>query len=128
MSSVADLVPKNINVSPVEADVLLELAYLVTAVDGKLTDGELAAFAELATRLHGNASSSTDDYLERFVDSIGWDRIAARMRSIAGKLRPELHDVAYTLALGLAFVDELRFYATAVYPPVAHVNTNAVVR
>jgi hypothetical protein len=25
-------------------------------------------------------------------------------------------------------VDELRFYATAVYPPVAHVNTNAVVR
>lgn len=105
MASVADLVPKNINVSQAEADVLLELAYLVTAVDGKLTDDELAAFGELAKRLHGAASSSTDDYLERFVDSIGWDRISARVKSIAAKLRPDLHDVAYTLALGLAFVD-----------------------
>ena len=103
--SILELVPKNLAVSPKDADVLLELAYLVTAVDGRLTEEELRAFGELATRLHGSGPGDVDAHLERFVDSLGWDRIAARVATIAQALSPELHQLAYKLALGLAFVD-----------------------
>ena len=110
MASILELVPKNLSVSHADAQALLELAYLVTAVDGRLTDEELRAFGELAGRLHGGSegggnAESVDAYLERFVDSIGWDRIAARVRALAKTLRPEHHEVAYKLALGLAFID-----------------------
>jgi hypothetical protein len=107
MASILELLPRNLTTTGDDADILLELAYLVTAVDGKLTDEELGAFGELVAQLHGAGAGarSVDAYLELFVDSIGWDRIAARVRALAKVLRPELHEVAYKLALGLAFID-----------------------
>ncbi len=106
MASVLELVPNNLSVSRTEAEALLELAYLVTAVDGKLTEEELRAFGELAMRLDGTHSAgAVDHYLEKFVDSLGFERIAARVKVLAKALDPRLHDVAYKLALGLAFID-----------------------
>lgn len=102
MASVLELLPAKLTLSTEEADTLLELAYLVTAVDGRLTDDELRAFGELTKRL---ADAKVETYLERFADIMDWDAIAARVRTIAPTLRGDLHELAYQIALGLAFVD-----------------------
>jgi uncharacterized tellurite resistance protein B-like protein len=108
MSSIASLVPAGFSASPAETDVLLELAYLVTAVDGRLTDDELAAFALVAARLLGKESLDTkelDALLERFADNVDEEEIGARVKELAPSLSKAHHELAYTLSLGLAFVD-----------------------
>jgi tellurite resistance protein len=108
MPSIADLIPAGLAPSTAEVDALLELAYLVTAVDGRLADEELAALGVLAGRLLGKPKFETRDLdalVERFAHNVEESEIEARVRELAPSLPKALHEVAYNVALGLAFVD-----------------------
>src|SRR5438067_102897 len=105
---VVDILPRDLTVNEAERDALLELAYLVTAIDGKLADEELTAFGQLAARLNGQPSSSTqevDALLQRFGGLVEREEIETRMTEIAKLLPAALHEVAYKTALAFAFVD-----------------------
>lgn len=106
--SIEELLPAGLVLLPAQTQTLLELAYLVTAVDGRLADEELVAFGALAARLLGKESLSpeeVDAYLARFGHNVDWSEIEPRVKTLAGMLPKDLHAVAYRLALGLAFVD-----------------------
>lgn len=106
--SIAELLPAGISPTPEQTEILLELAFLVTAVDGRLADEEIAAFGLIAARLRGKEALTepeTDELLERFASVLEWKEIEARVNALAPKLPRELHAVIYRLALGLAFVD-----------------------
>jgi tellurite resistance protein len=106
--SIAHLVPKDLRPSPEHADALLELAYLVTAADGKLADEEIVAFTEIAARLHGKERmfADIDALFDRYASHIEYDAIVGRLREVVTTLPPEFHELAYKLALALAFVDQ----------------------
>ena len=55
--SIEELIPSTLSPSPEQTEILLELAYLVTAADGRLADEELVAFERIASRLYGRAAS-----------------------------------------------------------------------
>jgi uncharacterized tellurite resistance protein B-like protein len=108
MSSIAALLPTDLDASPEDVDVLLELLYLVAAADGRLLDEELASFRAVAARLRGKEAiddAELDAILERVADAVDPDEIEGRVGAVASSLRKELHDVAYKLALAMAFVD-----------------------
>lgn len=101
--ALADLVPAGVKVSKEDADVLLELAYLSTAVDGRLADEELAAFGGLVARLHGKAD--VDALLDRFAGNVEHAEIDERVQKLAPTLRAELRPLAFKLAVGLGVAD-----------------------
>ncbi len=105
--SLANLVPNDAKFNAEQADVLLELAYLATAVDGRLDDGELDAFKEIVARLRGKAPSNADldKLLDKFGGNVEHEEIAARVGQLAPTLPPELKGVAFKLAVGLSVVD-----------------------
>jgi hypothetical protein len=105
--SLANLVPKNLTPSAENVDVLLELAYLTTAVDGRLDDTEIKALAEVAGRLRGTplTHGDLDKLLDRYGGNVEFEEIADRVKAIAPKLPPELRPVAFKLAIGLAVAD-----------------------
>lgn len=106
--SFAELIPEGLHPSTEEADVLLELTYLVTAADGRLADEELAAFAVLAARLRDKPAleaAEIDELLGRFAGAVEWSEIEERVTVLAAKLPVDMRAVAYRLALGIAFVD-----------------------
>ena len=100
---VADLVP-SAPIADEHAAVLLELAFLVTSVDGKLTGREMAAFRELAARL-GQATGA-DALAARLATIGGSEAAAARVRAIGPTLPPELRETAFQLAIAMALVDQ----------------------
>lgn len=105
---IEELLPAGLVPLPAQTETLLELAYLVTAVDGRLADEELVAFGTIAARLLGKESLSAEEidaYLERFGHNVDWSEIEPRVKALAAMLPKDLHAVAYRLALGLAFVD-----------------------
>jgi len=105
---IEELLPAGLRPPPAHTDMLLELAYLVAAVDGRLADEELTAFGVLAAKLVGRewmTSDEVDAYLGRFSHNVDWNEIEPRVKALAASLPKDLHAVAYRLALGLAFVD-----------------------
>lgn len=108
MSSILELLPSDFAPSSEDVETLLELAYLVTAADGKLLDEELAAFGAIAARMTGKSkleASEVDAIVDRFAHNVDPDEIETRVRLLAPTLPEDLHEVAYKLALGMAFVD-----------------------
>lgn len=108
MSSIVELLPNDFAPSAEDATILLELAYLVTAADGKLLDAELAAFSALAARLQGKPKLDTADVdalVDQFAHHVTSNEIETRVRLLAPTLSESLHDLAYKIALGMAFVD-----------------------
>lgn len=105
--SVANLLPASLKPSTEHADVLLELAYLATAADGRLDDEELSAFREIAGRLHGKAltSAELDKLLDRFGANVEHADIVSRVEKIAPMLPSDLRPVAFKLAVGLSVAD-----------------------
>lgn len=105
--SLANLVPAGLKPSTEHADVLLELAYLATAIDGRLDDDELAAYKEIATRLRGKdvSDSDLDALLDRFGGNVDHADITERLQKIAPTLPEELRPVAFKLAVGLSVAD-----------------------
>jgi hypothetical protein len=108
MSRIVELLPNDFAPSDKDAETLLELAYLVTAADGKLLDEELAAFAAIAARMRRKAkleTSEVDALVDQFAHHVEADEIETRVRILAPTLPESLHELAYKLALGIAFVD-----------------------
>ena len=105
--SLANLVPASLKPSTEQADVLLELAYLTTAVDGRLDDEELAAFKELVGRLRGMVASSSevDALLDRFGGNVEHAEITERLQKIAPTLPADLRPLAFKLSVGLGVAD-----------------------
>ncbi len=89
------------------ADTLLELAFLVTAADGRLAAEEAAAFRELMERVRGKQVSDADvaAMYERFTKSLEGATCADRVKVVAPKLPAELREAAFRVALALALID-----------------------
>ncbi|HVJ93299.1 MAG TPA: TerB family tellurite resistance protein [Labilithrix sp.] len=89
------------------ADALLELAFLVTAADGRLAVEEVAAFRDLMGRVRGGAV--TDDEVaalyERFSRALEGSTCADRVRAVAPTLPVEHRESAFRVALALALID-----------------------
>lgn len=108
MSRIVELLPNDFAPSDEDVETLLELAYLVTAADGKLLDEELAAFSAIAARMRGKGRLETaevDALVDRFAHHVEAHEIETRVRLLAPTLPETLHELAYKLALGMAFVD-----------------------
>lgn len=105
--SIEELIPSTLAPSPEQTELLLELAYLVTAVDGRLADEEIVAFELIASRLRRRTVSppELDALIERFAHNVERAEIEARVRELVPMLDKDLHAAAYRLALGVAFVD-----------------------
>jgi uncharacterized tellurite resistance protein B-like protein len=105
--SIEELIPSTLEPSPEQTEILLELAYLVTAVDGRLADEELVAFERIAARLQKKTvtPADLDTLIERFAHNVDRGEIEARVRELVPALAKDLHAAAYRLALGMAFVD-----------------------
>jgi hypothetical protein len=108
MSRIVELLPNDFAPSDKDAEILLELAYLVTAADGKLLDSELAAFSAIAARMRGKDKLDTaevDTLVDQFAHHVEAHEIETRVRVLAPTLAETLHELAYKLALGIAFID-----------------------
>ena len=105
--TISNLVPEGTKPTREQADVLLELAYLATAVDGKLLDEEIAAFRDLAGRLRGApiGTKDLDALFDRFGGNVEHDEITERVKAIAPSLPADLKALAFKLAVGLSVVD-----------------------
>lgn len=108
MSRIVELLPSDFVPAEKDAEILLELAYLVTAADGKLLDEELAAFSAIAARMRGKPkleATEVDALVDQFAHHVEAHEIETRVRVLAPTLPESLHELAYKLALGIAFVD-----------------------
>jgi uncharacterized tellurite resistance protein B-like protein len=103
---IAELVPAAVAV-PEHGDALLEIAFLMSAVDGHLADEELEAFGGLVGRVRGRAATKDEigQLLERFVFSAHTVGVPDRVREVAKSLPAELRAPAFTVAVALAMVD-----------------------
>lgn len=105
--SLANLVPAGLSPSAEHIDVLLELAFLTTAADGRLDDDELTAFKAIASRLHGKqlSNADVDALLSKFGGTVDHDEIAERVQKIAPTLPTDLRELAFKLAVALSVAD-----------------------
>lgn len=106
-ATIVKLVPDKVKPTPEHADVLLELAYLTTAVDGRLDDEELRTFTGLVGRLQGKAPTTADldKLLDRYGGNVEFAEIEERVKKIAPTLPDDLKPLAFKLAVGLAVAD-----------------------
>jgi tellurite resistance protein len=90
-----------------DADVLLELAFLVTAADGRLAAEEAAAFRELMERVRGRPPTEDEvgALYARFTKHLDGATCADRVKLLAPKLPADLREVAFSVALALALID-----------------------
>ena len=106
--SIANLLPAAPITDAAHADALLEIAFLFTAVDGRLEQREIEAFSLIAARVKGVPLESVDANAlsVRYLAATEPESIAARVRVVAPKLPAALRETAFKLAIGLALVDE----------------------
>jgi len=89
------------------ADTLLELAFLVTAADGRLAAEEAAAFRELMGRVRGRDVSDPEvaAIYARFTKDLEGATCVDRVKAVAPRLPAELRESAFRIALTLALID-----------------------
>lgn len=90
------------------ADAILEIAFIVCAVDGHLADEELAAFTELVGCVRGRAvtKDEVDDLLGRFLVAAQSTAGEHRIRELGAAVPGELRESAFKIAVGLTLVDQ----------------------
>ena len=103
--SIAKLLPAGA-VPEDQADVLLELMFLMTAADGKLCAPEVDAYRQIAARVRGDGSQAATDALVQRFAKVKPAEVPSRVRAIGPKLAPALRETAFKLAMGLALVDQ----------------------
>ena len=106
--SITKILPARPETTNQQADVVLELAFLMTAVDGRLDDAELNAFREVVSWIRG-AKVNDDDFgalLERVSGNVDKDAIEKRVRELAPAVTPNLRELTFRVAMGLALVDD----------------------
>ena len=107
MSPITKLLPNAIP-STEACENVLELAFLMSAVDGHLADEELDAFRELVACARGHASvtkDDVDDLLERYVVASHAVGVDQRVREVARSIPTELRETAFKVAVGLSLAD-----------------------
>lgn len=89
------------------ADTLLELAFLVTAADGKLAEEEAAAFRDLVARVRGHAASDDEvgSLFARFTKALDGSTCIDRVKVVAPLLPSDLREAAFRVAMALALID-----------------------
>jgi tellurite resistance protein len=89
------------------ADTLLEIAFLVTAADGRLAAEEAAAFRDLMGRVRGEAVSdeAVGALYSSFTQRLEGSTCADRVKALGPKLPAELREPAFRVALALALID-----------------------
>lgn len=105
--AITKILPARPDTTAEHADVLLELAFLMTAVDGRLADEELTAYREIVSWLGGKPVSD-DDFgrlLERVSSNVEKPAIEQRVRELAPTVAPELRELTFKIAMALALVD-----------------------
>jgi tellurite resistance protein len=101
--SIVDLLPSGPIASAAHAEAFLELAYLMTAADGKFTDEERRAFGQILTRVRGTPGD-VDAIVSKFART-GADA-KDRIRALGPTLPTELRESAFKVAIALALVDD----------------------
>jgi hypothetical protein len=104
----SNLIPAGLVPSKEHTDVLLELAYLATAVDGRLDDSEIDAYKDIVATLRGTSAVSTADLdalFDRFGGNVEFEEITERVQKIAPSLPADLRALAFKLAVGLSVAD-----------------------
>jgi tellurite resistance protein len=101
--SIVDLLPTGPIASAAHAEAFLELAYLMTAADGKFTDEERRAFGQILTRVRGTPGD-VDATVSKFART-GADA-KERIRALGPTLPTELRESAFKVAIALALVDD----------------------
>lgn len=89
------------------ADVMLELAFLVTAADDKLAPEEAEAFRDLVARVRGQAQSDEEvgALYTRFAKALEGSSCVDRLKAVAPSLPEELKEATFRVALALALID-----------------------
>ena len=102
------ILPARPDTTAERADVLLELAFMMTAIDGRLEAAELTAYRQLVEWLGGKPVTDEEfgKHLERVSTNIDKAEIEKRLRVLAPTVAPELRELTFRIAMGLALVDE----------------------
>lgn len=105
--AIGKLLPTRPSLTLAHEDLLLELAFLMTAVDGQLADEELPAYLEVASWVRGKKVTDEDFglLLEKFSANIERGEIEERVKVIAPTVPAELREIVFKITMGLALVD-----------------------
>lgn len=109
MSAIAKILPESPFVglgSQEQAEIVLELVYLMTVADGRMEERELVAFRAMVDGLRGAVSEGDFiELLDRFAGPAHPEDIVARVKAIVPSLAAEHRELAFKLAIGLALSD-----------------------
>ena len=103
---IVDLLPEK-PLANDHAETLLELAYLMTAADGRFADEERRAYHQLFARVRGvpPTDAEIDALMQRFSRNAAGASAADRVRAIGPTLPMHLRETAFKVAIGLALAD-----------------------
>ena len=106
--AIAKILPARPSMTTANEDLVLELAFLMTAVDGRLADEELPAYLEVASWVRGKQVTDADFglLLEQFSANIERGEIEERVKLIAPTVPSELKEIVFKVTMGLALVDK----------------------
>jgi hypothetical protein len=97
-----------------EADAILEVAYLTTAADGRLTEEEYESFRSVAGKLRAMASGATatvkdaalNKLFERYAERMDHAERSERLQALRADLeRPEARELAYKVSYAMSLCD-----------------------
>jgi len=87
-------------------EALVEIAFLIAAVDGEVSPLEVAQFGEAIESAFGESDVDVKAMLAKMssrLEAEGWDK---RMRAVARSLAGKNAERAYRIAVGVAFIDD----------------------
>ena len=97
------------DLSPAEVDAIVEVAYLTTVADGKLTDAEIDSFRDVVCtlrKLPALGDRELNAMFDGFAKNIAHKDVADRLLELAADLRrPEARNIAYKLSFAMALSD-----------------------
>jgi hypothetical protein len=105
---VTRVIASGVDLTPPEAEAILEIAYLSTVIDGRLSDEELASFAHLAARLRKKPieGAELDKLLDGFAAQVEHKDVDERLAQLAAALgRDAARRTAYKVAFAMALCD-----------------------
>lgn len=110
MHAIAKILPESSRLRRVtqeQAEIVLELVYLMTVADGRMEERELSAYRTMIEGLRGGPVSEGDfvELLDRFAGPAHPEDIAARVKELAPGIDAENRELAFVLAIGLALSD-----------------------
>lgn len=100
---IVELLPAGPIANAAHAEAFLELAYLMTAADGKFTDEERRAFGQILQRVRGTPGD-IDAVVQQYMRNAGEPK--ERIRALGPTLPVELRESAFKIAIALALVDD----------------------